>query len=232
MERLYPNQIGNNLKGLLIGFLMGFVSNAICVLISVLKHDIRLSFAGFDPLLFICFMLAVLIQSSGEELVMRLYLYQKLRRRYTNVIFIIIAVSFVFMFMHAGNPGFTIVAGSQIFLSSVIGCLLVYYYDSIWMAFTHHMAWNFTQSIIFGLPNSGKVSAYSLFALDEASARNGLLYNVDFGVEGSIGSSLVLLVMVFVIIYINRGKTERNDIWADLERAQLLKAEQNGNDAV
>ena len=218
LKELAPNKSGNNLKGILAGFLMGFGANGFCVLMSVLTGDIKLSYNGIDPLILLAFLVAVFIQSSSEEVVDRLYLYQKLRRRYRSPLVAIIFNSAVFMFMHVFNPGFTVVAGSQIFLVGVIFSLLVYYYDGLWIAFWFHTAWNYTQNIIFGLPNSGIVSEYSIFRLEAASATNGLFYDVKFGVEGSIGSSIVLLVIVIVLVMINRKKPERRDLWADAEK--------------
>ncbi len=40
-----------------------------------------------------------------------------------------------------------------------------------------HMAWNYTQNIIFGLPNSGIVSGFSLFKLDAAYREWWSLWN-------------------------------------------------------
>jgi len=217
LKALAPNRTANNLKGILIGLLLGFGANGFCVLMSVITGDIKLSYNGIDPLVLVVFLIAVFIQSSSEELTDRVYLYQKLRRRYRNPLVAILFSAVVFMAMHMANPGFTVVAGSQIFLAGLIWALIVYYYDSVWVAFWFHAAWNYTQNIIFGLPNSGVVSEYSIFRLEAASARNGLFYNVNFGVEGSIGSSLILLVILIALIVINRGKPEKRDCWADLE---------------
>jgi len=217
LKALAPNRTANNLKGILIGLLLGFGANGFCVLMSVITGDIKLSYNGIDPLVLVVFLIAVFIQSSSEELTDRVYLYQKLRRRYRNPLVAILFSAVVFMAMHMANPGFTAVAGSQIFLAGLIWALIVYYYDSVWVAFWFHAAWNYTQNIIFGLPNSGVVSEYSIFRLEAASARNGLFYNVNFGVEGSIGSSLILLVILIALIVINRGKPEKRDCWADLE---------------
>ena len=98
-----------------------------------------------------------------------------------------------------------------------------HYYDNLWGAMAFHAAWNYTQNIIFGLPNSGIVSEYSIFTLEAASARNGLFYNVNFGVEGSIGATAMLFILAAVIIYINRNKHERNDIWAEEEEKAIQK---------
>ena len=218
LKTLAPNKSLNNIKGILLGFLLGFGTNGLCVLISWLTGDIKLSYNGFDWKLLIAVLIFVFIQSSSEEVTDRIYLYQKLRRRYRSPLVAIIFNSIVFMALHIPNPGFTAVAGSQIFLVAIIFSLFVYYYDSVWVAFWFHAAWNYTQNIIFGLPNSGIVSEYSIFKLEAASARNGLFYNVNFGVEGSIGSSLVLVVVIIVLVVINRKKPEKRDIWADAEK--------------
>ena len=223
LKALAPNRTANNLKGILIGLLLGFGANGFCVLMSVITGDIKLSYNGIDPLVLVVFLIAVFIQSSSEELTDRVYLYQKLRRRYRNPLVALLFSAVVFMAMHMANPGFTVVAGSQIFLVGLIWALIVYYYDSVWVAFWFHAAWNYTQNIIFGLPNSGVVSEYSIFRLEAASARNGLFYNVNFGVEGSIGSSLILLVIIIALIVINRGKPEKRDYWADLEEQATEK---------
>jgi hypothetical protein len=82
---------------------------------------------------------------------------------------------------------------------------------------TYHAAWNFCQSVFFGLPNSGIVSSYSVFKLDAASAENGFYYNVDFGVEGSIGAVLLFVIEIAVVICLNRKNPEKNDIWRQMD---------------
>ena len=196
------NRDGNNIKGIIAGALLGFGCNGFCVLMSVLMGDIKLSFYGFNPTILLAFLLVVMIQSGAEEITDRLYLYQKLRRRYKSPLFAIIINPVVFMLLHVVNDGFTVLAGVQIVLVGIIFSVLVYYYNSLW-------------DIIFGLPNSGRVSDYSIFKLEAASAQSGLFYDVGFGVEGSIGSSLVLALVLAVIIFINRGKGEKRDYWAD-----------------
>lgn len=207
------NRKGNNIKGYLIGLLLGFGTNAICVLISLLMGDIKLSFFGFDPIPLLLFLFVVTVQSGAEELVDRFYLYLKLRRRYRSPLVAILGNSVIFTLLHALNPGFSVLAALQIFCVAVVFSELMYYYDGLWIAIAFHTAWNYTQNIIFGLPNSGIVSAYSIFNLEAASARSGLFYNVNFGVEGSVGASLVLILTGVAIWLLNRGRKERTDHW-------------------
>ncbi|MBR2991102.1 MAG: CPBP family intramembrane metalloprotease [Solobacterium sp.] len=216
---------GNSPRALWLGLMLGFFSNGFCILMSWLMGDIKLSFAGFRPLLLLGFLVAVFIQSAAEELCTRMYLYQKQRRRYRSALVAIIGNALLFAALHFGNPGFTWLAAAQIFLFGFLASLLVYYYDSLWAAMTFHAGWNYTQSLLFGLPNSGLVSAYSLFRLEAASARNGFFYNVNFGVECSVGACLVLLLITVIIILKNRKRPERTDLWKDLEEEMRLKKE-------
>ncbi len=215
LKQLAPNKNGNNLKGIVAGLLLGFGANGFCILMSVLLGDIHLTFYEFNPVLFFVFLFFVAIQSGAEELVTRIFLYQKLRRRYKSPLVAIIGNSLLFTVLHLFNDGITVISVLEIFASGIIFSLFIYYYDSAWAAIMMHTAWNFTQNIAFGLPNSGMVSEYSLFKLEAASAQNGLFYNVGFGVEGSVGSLIILGVIIGIIIIINRGKPEKNDVWAD-----------------
>ena len=175
--------------------------------------DIKLSFSSFDPLLLLLFFVVILMQCGAEELIDRLYLYQKLRRRYNLPIIAIAGSTIAFVLNHLFAPGFSIIPAIMIAVTGVLWALLVYYYDCFWAAITFHTAWNYTQSIIFGLPNSGEVSAYSIFTMDPTSVRNGFFYDTAFGVEGSIGAMILMFFVTVAIICINRGKGEKNDLW-------------------
>ncbi len=206
-------------KVTLIGLAVGFGTNALCILFAVLHRDIFLSFNKFSFVPFFSFLICVCIQSGAEEIVDRSYVYQKLRRRYKNPAVAIAGNSLIFGAMHLGNPGVTVLSVIDIFLTGIAFSLFVYYYDDLWAAILMHTGWNFSQSIFFGLPNSGIVSAYSVFKLEAASARDSFFYSAGFGVEGSVFSILVQLATIIVLILLNTGKGEANDIWAeDCER--------------
>ena len=110
----------------------------------------------------------------------------------------------------------TILSLVNIFLVGILFSLLVYYMDSIWCAFALHTAWNFTQNIIFGLPNSGMTVPYSVFKLDAATAANSFAYDVGFGIEGTIFADIVLLAACIIIYLWGRkhGKQAYN-VWSE-----------------
>ena len=219
------NRHGNNLKAILAGILLGFGLNGTCILLSVIMGDIKLSYSGFAPVPFFAFLISVLIQSGAEEIVDRCYLYQKLRRRYRWPIIAVLVNSLIFMSLHMGNPGVTKLGLLQVFLIGVLFSLIVYYWDSLWTAIWAHAAWNFSQSIVFGLPNSGIVSKYSVLKLEAASARDGLFYNTGFGVEGSLGANVMIgAVIVIILIYaLVTKRGERKDHWEQLEKRDAGK---------
>ncbi len=222
----FYNGHGNNFKAVLAGILLGFGTNGFCILMSVIMGDIKLSFNEFRPLIFLIFLLCVWIQSGAEEIVDRCYLYQKLRRRYRWPVIAVLGNSLVFMALHMPNPGVTAWGLAQVFLIGVLFSLIIYYWDSLWTAIWAHTAWNFSQSIVFGLPNSGIVSKYSVFKLEAASARDGLFYSTSFGVEGSKGANAIIggLIVIVLLYGLITKRGEKADHWEEMEELEAGKS--------
>jgi len=197
---------GNNLKTiLLIGLPCGIGLNLIVVFAAMLNGDISLYYVAFNPAMLLLFVIAVLIQSSAEELTCRWFLYGKLNQYFPNAPIIAIVVNAaLFGALHLFNPGVTAASISNIILVGILYSLIIYYYDSFWAASVAHASWNFCQNILLGLPNSGIVTKYSLFGLDASTARDSFAYSVSFGIEGSYLSSIVLAIACVVIFITGR----------------------------
>lgn len=205
---------GNTLKNLGIGLLIGFGTNAFCILCAVLNKDIFLYYSGENFLAILGIFIAVFIQSSAEELICRGFLYQRLRRGYKNPLVAIIGNSVLFALLHIFNPGVEPIAIVSIVVVGILYSLLVYYFDSIWMPMAIHAGWNFTQSIFFGLPNSGIVSKFSIFKMDAASAKDSFAYSTSFGVEATILAVTVNILCCLIIFYLGRKNNKKpTDIW-------------------
>lgn len=192
---------GNTVKNFLIGIAVGFGMNAACILAAWLHKDISLHFSSFQPVYFMILFLSVFIQSSAEELVCRGFLYQRLMQSYQSPAVAIAGNSLLFALLHLLNGGITILSVCNIFIVGVLFSLMVYYLDSLWCAMAAHAAWNFTQNILFGLPNSGIVTPYSVFRLDASTARNSFAYNVGFGIEGTLLADIMLILACACIYF-------------------------------
>ena len=214
LKAITPKAKGNTIPYLLIGLAMGAGTNFLCALVAMINKDIHVSFSQFNIFSFLLLLLAVFIQSSAEEITDRMYYYQVLRKGYRNKWVAIVGNALVFSLLHIFNPGITVLALLNIFFSGVICSLLVYYFDSLWAAFGFHTGWNFTQSILLGLPNSGKVVPYSIFMLDTANARNSVFYNVVFGIEGTVFSTIILGLICVVVYLVGRKRNQEPlDVW-------------------
>ena len=215
LTAISPKMKGNTWKMLGLGLLAGFVQNAICVLLAILHGDIYLSFDRFEVFPLLLLFVAVFVQSSSEELICRGFIYQRLKRGYKSPLVWILGNSIIFSAMHLANPGITVLAFMNILLVAVFYSLVVYYFDSsIWFTMAAHAAWNFTQNILFGLPNSGTVHPYSFMKLDASNARDSWIYNVKFGVEGTALACLVILASILITIYfgLKRDRADQ-DVW-------------------
>lgn len=205
---------GNNILLLIIGLLIGFGTNMICAMGAMAHKDISIVYDSFPALQLIILFFAVFVQSSAEELVCRGFLYQKLRKGYKHPAVAIIINSAFFAALHLGNPGVGFLAILDIFVTGIFFSLMVYYLDSIWCAFAAHAAWNYTQNIILGLPNSGIVSPFSIYKLDSAAATNSFAYNVEFGLEGTIlAVSVQILGCVVLYLLFHNKKVNSYDPW-------------------
>ena len=210
---------GNNAVNLLIGLLIGIGMNGAAILMAWMHGDIRMYFDKFEPVPFIILFIAVFVQSAAEEMVCRGFIYQRVLRTYRNRFWLAVIINSVFFGMiHLGNNGISAMAVVDLVVTGLLFSAMVYYFDSLWMAMAAHAGWNFSQSILAGLPNSGIVVPYSVFRLDAASARDSFFYNVAFGVEGTVPAITVQAVVLAALVAIGiklGGKP--TDIWAGEE---------------
>ena len=201
LQVLGKKPAGNRLKYLLLGTLAGFLLNGACVLVAWLHGNIVLIYDSFQPGYLLLLYTAVFIQSAAEEFLCRGFIYQRLLKSYGKPCVAIIGNSLLFGVFHLTNDGVTVLSMLNIVLVGIMLTFIVRYMDSLWCAMALHAAWNFTQNIIFGLPNSGIVALYSLFRLEASTARNSLVSNVGFGVESALPATILVAVACVAIYF-------------------------------
>ena len=214
LNTLTPKTKGNTLKRFVVGIAIGLGMNLLCAAIALANGDIVLSFNTFQLGAFLYLSVAVLIQSAAEELVCRVFIYQRMVRRYGKPVLAAVANAALFALIHLANPGITFLAVLNIFIYGLLFSAIVVYMDSPWAAMGAHAAWNFCQNIILGLPNSGMVTPYSVFKLDAATAVDSFAYSVNFGLESTITASVTLMtVTVLIAWWGTKHKIVPTDIW-------------------
>ena len=205
---------GNTPKMFAVGLGIGLGMNLLCALIAMINGDIALTFHSFRPVSFLLLFIAVLIQSAAEELICRVFIYQRLVRRYGKPLMAAVVNAAFFAMIHLSNPGVTGMAIANIFIYGLLFSAMVVYMDSPWAAMAAHAGWNFCQNILLGLPNSGMVLPYSVFKLDAAAASDSFAYSVSFGLEGTITACVTLFAVTGVIVWWGtRNKVVPTNIW-------------------
>lgn len=179
--------------------------NLFCILMAKSNGDISLYYGSFDIIPLVFLFIAVFIQSGAEEILCRGFMYRRIEKTYCPAVAIIFN-SLFFTLLHAGNPGVTILSLLNVFLCGVLFSLIIHYTGSMAFAMAGHAGWNFCQSIVFGLPNSGQVFPYSLLKLDASTARDSFFYNVGFGIEGTTFAVIILAVACVAIIILGQMK--------------------------
>ena len=191
-------------KGMGLGLLAGFVLNASIIAGAIATGSLSYTKGNIQVLPIIGYFAAILFQAGGEELICRMYIMGKLKRRYKSPAVAIAGNSLLFTVLHLGNPGVTVTSVVGVLAASILFSLIVYYSENIWTAIAMHTAWNFTQTIIFGLPNSGVTSPYSI--LNTEKAISGFCYDAGFGVEGSFGAVIAICLVIAAILLISKKK--------------------------
>ena len=194
---------GNTWKLFGLGLLVGFAMNALCILAAYLHGDLDFSVGRFDLPYLLGALGCVCVQSGAEELLCRGYMFGAVRERY-NVWVAGIVNAFLFGALHLANPGVTVLSVVNIVLFGLALSVAMAKMESLWFCVAVHTAWNFSQSIFFGLPNSGIVSQGSFLHLEAAT--DSVLYSTAFGVEGTITTSLVLLILSLIVLLCARRK--------------------------
>lgn len=154
---------------------------------------------SLEPILFILGLFPFwLLQGGTEEVATRGWLLTRIAAR-TNLPLAIGISSSLFGILHLGNSGVTFISLLNIVLDGVLAGLLLIYTDSIWLVVAQHGTWNYVQGNLLGFQVSGTGADASIFSFTMGSGPDWLTGG-EFGAEGSIITTLVLLVSV-VIVY-------------------------------
>lgn len=143
-------------------------------------------------------------------------MYERIRVHYP--LWVAIAVNGLFFAaLHMANPGASALPIIDIAVCGLSFSIAKWYTGSIWFPMGIHTTWNFTQNLLFGLPNSGLVSEASVFSLDAASAQDSLVYNIAFGVEGAIPAVLADAILGIVCIVLAAKKGRLGELTQSIE---------------
>ena len=148
-------------------------------------------FAGGLAMLFAGYM----VQSMGEETLARGLLCGSVAARYPRVFAIVLSAVF-FSATHGMNSGISLIAMANITIVGVALALMYLVTRNLWICGGFHCAWNFVQGPLFGISVSGNPTDPTTLLVSEVGTGSSLLTGGTFGLEGSLLTTGVLLVVV------------------------------------
>ena len=202
----------NWLKYLAWGILMSLVQMGVIALIYQGSGigTFELNELSLEPILFILGLFPFwLLQGGTEEVATRGWLLTRIAAR-TNLPLAIAISSSLFGILHMGNAGVTFLSVLNIILDGVLAGLLFIYTDSIWLVVAQHGTWNYVQGNLLGFQVSGTGADASIFSFTMGAGPDWLTGGA-FGAEGSIITTLVLLVSLVIVYRLGERKEKFDD---------------------
>ena len=215
--------IGFNKKGVVpeyllgvgVGALMISIPALVCYLTGCIKFTLDTS---ASPLVITLLFLAFILQGLGEEVLFRGYLLTSLSRR-NNVWMAIIVSSVVFAIFHISNADFGIIPFINITLFGIFAAVFMLKRGSIWAVGAIHSVWNFLQGNFFGISVSGNPKFPSVLEATNADI-GSILSGGDFGLEGGLGVTVVLLIAILLSLLMPAKKSELHVADATFDQKQ------------
>ncbi|TPG43001.1 CPBP family intramembrane metalloprotease [Sphingomonas koreensis] len=208
------NVIPDFVKGIGSGLLMLSVLVGLLALTGGIAFD-GLAIGGGAILTYgVEWLIAFLLVGLFEEFTFRGYLQFTLARGVTGIVrainpnakrapvigFWVAAVIFsivLFALVHTGNGGETLMGIVAVSLAGIVFVFSLWWTGSLWWAIGFHCAWDWAQSYLYGVADSGLVSQGHLLA--SRATGSALLSGGSTGPEGSILVVPVLLATIVLI---------------------------------
>jgi membrane protease YdiL (CAAX protease family) len=218
-------------SGFFIGAMTGLISMSLLVSFLDFMGYINLSLRadGVQSLLYGCLWLMVYFAvGTLEECLFHCYPQYALTRglrafgslistRYARQVAFWIAatlLSTAFAAAHLRNPGESLIGIVSVFVLGMVSSYGLWRTGSLWWSVGFHSLWDWTQSFLLGVPDSGALSAGRL--VQTASHGPAYLSGASVGPEGSLLTIPALLLAVLLVRWTTQSRI------GERESAQLL----------
>ncbi|MDE6672362.1 MAG: CPBP family intramembrane metalloprotease [Ruminococcus sp.] len=193
----------------LTGLLTGILMMTAITLLSVCFGANRISLCigiNFGVIMFYFF--GFFVQGMSEEFIFRGYLMTTVGGYHS--VWIAVAVNSVaFALAHVFNPGFDVLPCINLILFGIFASFYMICTGDIWGVCGIHSIWNFMQGNFYGISVSGTGDTESVFRTT-ANTPHAWLSGGEFGIEGSIFTTLVLTAgIVIVFLKIKKHATKK-----------------------
>jgi membrane protease YdiL (CAAX protease family) len=141
-----------------------------------------------------------LFAAVSEEILFRVVIFKIFQNNPSYNRYSIFLSAAFFAFVHFVN-GLNLISMLNLFLAGVFLSLVYLQTNTIFYPVLFHFFWNVCQGMIFGFRVSG-VKISSLVNLD--LTENSFLNGDEFGLEGSIITTLIYSILILIYFFLNR----------------------------
>lgn len=133
-----------------------------------------------------------------------------------------VITSILFFLAHTGNSGENLAGLVMVFMAGVTFLVALWRTGSLWWAIGFHTTWDWAQSFLYGVPDSGGLVQGRLFATHAMG--NPMLSGGTDGPEGSIFCIPILILVILVLILFTRSSPQ--PALETKDQARALQAEE------
>lgn len=189
-------------RHLAIGNLLGLFAILVAILPAFVAGDLRFSIST-EPASVLAYQVGLslvffALGAAFEEALFRGYVLQTFAR--SGYAWLAIALtSLLFGGVHLANPAADWVSTVNTILAGIVFSVAYLRTLDLWLPFGLHFMWNFAQGSIFGIEVSGLkfLSPISLFVETDHGPK--WLTGETYGIEGSVGCTIALLLLIAAI---------------------------------
>lgn len=203
--------IGFNTNHLVPDALIGFAAGTFLVctgaLIIYLLNQIEwidIAFNGGNLFISLGFLAMIAL---SEELVFRGYVLRNLMKSFNKWLALFIS-AVLFTMVHLTNSGIAPVGLLNTFLGGLVLGITFILTRTLWMPVFFHLGWNLVQGPVMGFQVSG-LSFDSILSMDTGS--NELITGGNYGFEGSITCTMLLIIASVAGCYLEHKKSSPSD---------------------
>lgn len=195
-------------KPILYGFLFVLVIYSIGYLFSIRFGWIEIVDFNWNANALLSSFIFFLLISFSEEIMCRGVIQQILMDIPLPKFLALGITSGLFMMLHLANPGIGWLPLFNLFLAGIILGLSLLFSRNLWFPISFHLFWNWIQGPLLGYKVSGMESLTPLIQIRESGPK--WITGGDFGFEGSIVCSVLLLFAIVFLYQFLRKKSLRN----------------------
>ena len=193
------------------GYIIGTVMLLLCAAVLWMTGDLDFAFAEKISVFYIlAFFVGFVIQGMSEEVLVRGYFMVSLCNRCHTAAAVAIS-SVAFSLLHLLNPGINLLALLNIALFGVFMAVYILRTDDLIGACAIHSAWNFAQGNLVGISVSGNAQLPTVAVMTPVG-ENALFHGGDFGLEGGLVVTVLLIIAVFVTLFLPQRSQKQETV--------------------